>query len=80
MQKNDKRFDVSFFHDLFRLVVFSGVFQPWELKSTTKNNCKKIVQKNVYKKVDKNPNTDLFLGGKNHVFGRFLFKITMRGV
>jgi hypothetical protein len=61
-QNFDKNFDVTFSSTFFCFIAFSGVFQRWEFKSTTKKRFpKQIVSKSFYKKFDQKSKTDFFL-------------------
>jgi hypothetical protein len=48
--KEIDKISVSVFPRLFCFIAFSGGYQRWELKSTTKTFCKKIVSKKITKK------------------------------
>jgi hypothetical protein len=76
-QNFDKNFDVSFSSTFFCFIAFSGVFQRWEFKNTTKKRfTKKLVSKSFPKKFDQKSQTDFFSILFYYVFGRF----SVRGV
>jgi hypothetical protein len=76
-QKFRQKFRCQFFLDFFCFIAFSGGFQRWEFKNTTKNVLqKKSCRKVFYQKIDQKSKTDFFSNLFNHVFGRF----SMRGV
>jgi hypothetical protein len=71
-QNFDKNFDVSFSSTFFCFIAFSGVFQRWEFKDTTKNvlqkkSCRKVFTKNS----TKIPKPTFSRISFYHVFGRF---------
>jgi hypothetical protein len=66
------KFRCQFFLDFFCFIAFSGVFQRWEFKSTTKNVLQKKSSRKVFtKKSTKSPKPIFSRFFVYHVFGRF---------
>jgi hypothetical protein len=66
----------QFFLDFFVFIAFSGYYQRWEFKNTTKNVLQKIVSQSFYKTIDTKSKTYFFID----FFVTFFWRFSVRGV